>query len=248
MKIPHESQNRMVISWPSLASCCCCGGISVLSQLLPAETLTYREVEGEAVATHVLSIALTRGAWLPRRTGHDPRRRRRPPDLPHRRRPHHRWPGPSAIRRGSMELAASRPGRKIVLTGHAQGKKVAKEFAGAGPAWNQLFQMGLGAFRRVRRGELPVPLDRHPGAGRAEDRQVHRDAQGRRKRSTWPARTVSAVHLRISLSGLLSIFWHGDYWYRQGDGRFLRYRGKNRPGGPHGRLRSWSRRKRMTCK
>jgi hypothetical protein len=44
-------------------------------------------------------------------------------------------------------------------------------------------------------------------------------------------KTVAAVHLRISLSGLLSVFWHGDYWYRRGDGRFLRYRGKNRPGG-----------------
>jgi hypothetical protein len=34
------------------------------------------------------------------------------------------------------------------------------------------------------------------------------------------------------LSGLLAVFWHGDYWYRKADGRFLRYRGKNRPGGP----------------
>ena len=43
---------------------------------------------------------------------------------------------------------------------------------------------------------------------------------------------VAAVHLRISLSGLLSIFWHGDYWYRRGDSNFLRYCGKNRSGGP----------------
>ena len=52
------------------------------------------------------------------------------------------------------------------------------------------------------------------------------------KRSCLAGKEIAAVHLRISLSGLLSIFWHGDYWYRKGDGRFLRYRGKNRSGGP----------------
>jgi len=41
---------------------------------------------------------------------------------------------------------------------------------------------------------------------------------------------VPAVHIKISLSGLLSMFWTGHYWFRQQDGVFVRYRGKSGPG------------------
>ena len=34
--------------------------------------------------------------------------------------------------------------------------------------------------------------------------------------------------MQISLSGLLSIFWKGNYYYRKVDGTFLLYKGKGR--------------------
>ena len=41
---------------------------------------------------------------------------------------------------------------------------------------------------------------------------------------------VEAVYITVSLTGLLSIFWTGKYWYRKSDGVFLRYKGKSGPG------------------
>ena len=142
-----------------------------------AETLTYREVEGGAVATHVLSVrpegpgfrvelATTRADGVVRQT--------------FRTAADHStlaWTFSDPVRR--LELAAAVQGEDIVLSGTFQGKKVDKEFTAAGPPWNQLFQMGLGPFALSGRKSMSVPLHRHPGAGRAEDRQDHRDAQGR---------------------------------------------------------------------
>jgi hypothetical protein len=195
---------------------------------LRAETLTYREVEGGAVATHVLSVrpegsgfrvelATTRADGVVRQifltaadlttlvwTFSDPARK--------------------------MELAAVVQGEDIVLSGTFQGEKVAKKFPAAGPPWNQLFQVGLERFALSQGGSKQFRSigTQGPGELKIGKFSVTRKAD---EPIDLAGKTVAAVHLRISLSGLLSVFWHGDYWYRRGDGRFLRYRGKNRPGG-----------------
>lgn len=200
---------------------------------LTAETLTYREVEGKEIATHVISItsdpeklgpgfrvelATTRAGVVVRQTFLTDS------DLSTI-----SWTFSDPAR--SMELNASWQGGKIVLSGNAKGKKVAREFDGEGPAWNQLFQMGLGAF--VESGAASFQFrsigTQGPGELKIGKFTVNRKAV---ESIDLAGKTVPAVRLRVSLSGLLSIFWHGDYWFRQGDGRFLRYRGKNRPGGP----------------
>lgn len=38
-------------------------------------------------------------------------------------------------------------------------------------------------------------------------------------------------HIRIRVSGILSILWHGDYWYRTDDHVLVEYRGLNGPPG-----------------
>jgi len=197
------------------------------------ETLTYREVEGKDVAIHVIVIAsgleepglgfrveltTTRDGAVVRQTFLTDA------DLSTL-----SWTFSDPARR--MELSASRQGGRIVLTGHSRGKKVAREFEGEGPAWNQLFQMGLGAF--VKSGGTSLQF-RSIGTQGPGELKIGRFTATRKAGESidLAGKTVQAVRLRISLSGLLSIFWHGDYWFRQGDGRFLRYRGKNRPGGP----------------
>lgn len=40
-----------------------------------------------------------------------------------------------------------------------------------------------------------------------------------------------AFRVRITPPGMLSVFWHGDYWYREGDGLFLKYEGMSGPPG-----------------
>ena len=220
------------------ALCACLVLLAGLAPAAPApaasgsETLTYREVEGKDTATHVIAIApdvgnpgsgfrvelvTTRAGAAVRQTFVTAA------DLSTL-----SWTFSDPGR--GMELNASRQGEKIVLAGSIQGKKVTREFAGEGPAWNQLFQVGLGAF--VRSGAASFQFrsigTQGPGELKIGKFTVTRKAG---EEIELGGKKITAVRLRISLSGLLSLFWHGDYWFRP-DGRFLRYRGKNRPGGP----------------
>jgi hypothetical protein len=130
-----------------------------------------------------------------------------------------------------MELASSLQGDRIVLSGSFKGKKVGKRFDAKGAPWNQLFQMGLGPF--VLSGEKSMTF-RSIGTEGPGELKIGKMSVTRKGEETIEiaGKPVDAVRLRISLSGLLSIFWHGDYWYRRSDGLFLRYRGRNRKGGP----------------
>jgi len=196
---------------------------------LRAETLTYREVEGAAVATHVLSIrpegtgfgvelATTREGGISRQTF------RIAADYSTL-----AWTFSDPARR--LELAADLQGGYIVLHGTFSGKAVERKFAAGGARWNQLFQMGLGPF--VLSGKKGMSF-RSIGTQGPGELKIGKMTVTRKEDASIAigGREAATVHVRIALSGLLSVFWHGDYWYRPGDGRFLRYRGKNRSGGP----------------
>jgi len=211
--------------------------LSSLVSLLPApltgtigaETLTYREVEGDLTVTHTLVIMPAPpgyGIELTSQGGDGSAVRqtfRTTADLAAL-----AWTFSDPGRR--MELAAGVQGDEIVLSGSFNGKKVDKRFPASGAPWNQLFQMGLVPFvlgndesRQFRSIGTRGPGELKIGKFTA----TRRDGE----KILLAGKEIETIHLRISLSGLLSIFWHGDYWYRKSDGRFLRYRGKNRPGG-----------------
>jgi hypothetical protein len=210
---------------------CLCGALLLcLLPLLPAETLTYHEVEGEITVTHTIAITPAPPGYsvelASRRSGGGMVRQtfRTAADLSTL-----AWTFSDPGRQ--MELDAKLQGEAIVLSGTFNGKKVEKKFAAASAPWNQLFQIGLGPFALASDKSFQFRSIGTQGPGelklgkftvtRKDDEKIR--LQGKE---------INAVHLSISLSGLLSIFWHGDYWYRKTDGRFLRYRGKNKPGGP----------------
>jgi hypothetical protein len=196
---------------------------------LAAETLTYREVEGGMVTTHVISIRPGEPGYIveletKREAGSVRQTFMIASDYSTL-----AWTFSDPVR--GMELAAAVRGEKIILSGSFQGKKIDKRFDAAGPPWNQLFQMGLGPF--VLSGKKGMSF-RSIGTQGPGELKIGKMTVTRKENAlvTIAGRDAAAVHVRISLSGILSMFWHGDYWYRQSDGRFLRYRGKNRPGGP----------------
>lgn len=196
---------------------------------LPLGNLTYREVEGDVVTTHVLmftpgesgflvDLRTTRGSAVVRQTfSVDASLTTR------------EWTFSDAER--GMELASSVQGDRIVLSGSFKGKKVDKRFAATGAPWNQLFQVGLGPFALSGGKSMAFRSIGTQGPGELKIGKMSVTRKGE-ETIEIAGKAVEAVHLRISLSGLLSLFWHGDYWYRKGDGLFLRYRGKNRKGGP----------------
>jgi hypothetical protein len=195
---------------------------------LPLGTLTYRETEGGAVTTHVIRVEAAEDGLRVELSSERPagtvrQSLRVAGDLSTR-----AWTFSDPSRR--MELTASVQGERIVLTGSSQGKKVDKRFDATGAPWNQLFQMGLGPFVMSGRKEMTFRSIGTQGPGELKIGKMSVTRRGEEEVEI-NGQKVAVIHVRISLSGLLSIFWHGDYWYRKSDGLFLRYRGKNRRGG-----------------
>ncbi len=195
----------------------------------PFETWTYREVEGGSATVHFLAITPEppgfRIELTTTREGNAVRQTfRTAADFSTL-----AWTFNDPVR--LMELDARVQGEAIILSGAYRGKKVEKQFAAKGPPWNQLFQMGLGPFALAADGSFQFRSIGTQGPGEMKIGKFTVKRQGDEKINVG-GKEIAAVHLRISLSGLLSMFWHGDYWYRKGDGRFLRYRGRNRSGGP----------------
>jgi hypothetical protein len=212
-------------------SCFCCACLLGFTHLLlPAETLTYREVEGGMTVAHTLVVSPEPPGFRVELAS--------------------RWQGGGVVRQTfrtaadlstlawtfsdpgrQMELDARLQGEAIVFSGTFRGEKVEKKFSAAGAPWNQLFQISLGPFALAREKYFQFRSIGTQGPGEMKIGKFTVTRQGEEK-VLLAGKDIAAVHLRISLSGLLSIFWHGDYWFRKGDGRFLRYCGKNRSGGP----------------
>jgi hypothetical protein len=220
-----EPMKRFFRSGPVAMLCLC-----LLSSLLSAEILTYREVEGEITVTHTLTVSpeppgfrielasQRQGGGVVRQTF------RVAADLSTL-----AWTFNDPGRQ--MELDAKLMGEGIVLSGTFRGKKVENKFSAAGAPWNQLFQVGLAPFALAMEKSFQFRSIGTQGPGELKIGKFTVTRSGEEKISL-AGKEIAALHLRISLSGLLSVFWHGDYWYRKVDGRFLRYRGKNRSGGP----------------
>ncbi|MEI6613399.1 MAG: hypothetical protein WCL37_00750 [Chrysiogenales bacterium] len=217
--------NHIFLRDPGIVICLC-----LLSFILPAETLTYREVEGDITVVHTVIITPAPPGWnieLESRRGVIGAVRqtfRTAADFSTL-----AWTFSDPGRQ--MELDARLQGEAIILSGTFRGNKVEKKFAAAGAPWNQLFQMGLAPFALTQEESFQFRSIGTQGPG---ELKIGKFTVARKddEMIKLEGKEITAFHLRISLSGLLSIFWHGDYWFRKSDGRFLRYRGKNRSGGP----------------
>jgi hypothetical protein len=129
-------------------------------------------------------------------------------------------------------VSAKRDGKFILLTGKHKGEPIEKKFKTKNLPWNQFFNMGLEPFVRsnLKKTKFRAIGTRGPG-----DMKITSFTAKRQKKSEIikiMGQDVATVHIKISLSGLLSMFWSGHYWYRKSDGAFVRYRGKNGPGKP----------------
>ena len=129
-------------------------------------------------------------------------------------------------------ISARREGIFILLTGIHKGKPIEKKLKTKKLPWNQLFNKGLEPFARsnVRKTKFRAIGTRGSGDMKITSFIVKRKEKP--EIIKIKGRDVATVHLKISLSGLLSIFWTGHYWFRLNDGVFVRYKGKNGPGKP----------------
>lgn len=208
----------------------CCGWLLLaLPLLVYGESLTYREIEGENTVTHNIDVTPAQSGYrielASSRVGGGTIRQT---FMTAANLNTLSWTFSDPERQ--MEWSAELRGDAVILSGLTRSRKVDKKFKVGDLPWNQLFQMGLEPFAVSASRGLKFCSIGTQGPGEMKMGKFTVSRQGGEKISSG-GKEIAAVRLRVSLSGLLSIFWHGDYWYRQSDGRFLRYRGKNRPGG-----------------
>jgi len=208
-----------------------CGWLLLaLPFLAYGESLTYYEVEGASTVTHTLAVTPAAPGYrvelASSRAGGGTIRQT---FLTASDRSTLAWTFSDPERQ--MEWSAELRGAAVILSGLTRSRKIEEKFKVGDLPWNQLFQMGLEPFAVSASRGLKFCSIGTQGPGEMKMGKFTVSRQGGEKIKSG-GKEITAVRLRVSLSGLLSIFWHGDYWYRQSDGRFLRFRGKNRPGGP----------------
>jgi hypothetical protein len=131
------------------------------------------------------------------------------------------------------KVSATRNGNIIVLEGHDRGKPIKKTFKVNPLPWNQTFNIGLEPFSMKVQKKMKFWAIGVKGPG---NMKITKFNVKRKKTETITLTTqsqpIESEYITISLSGLLSMFWTGKYWYRKSDGIFLRYKGKNKMGAP----------------
>ena len=119
-------------------------------------------------------------------------------------------------------ILCERVGDSLRLKGLYKGEKVEKEMAIDSRSWNQLFHLGLLPFVLSRERETVFWSVGINGPGAMKAGKVKATKRSREKILSL-GQSVETLRVEMSLTGLLSLFWKGDYWYSLSEGLFLRY-------------------------
>jgi hypothetical protein len=129
------------------------------------------------------------------------------------------------------KVNARREENNIYLTGIEENEPIKKTFEINHLPWNQTFNIGLERFALSPEQTMKFWSIGTSGPGNMKITKF-KVKKKKTETITLKGQEVQAVYITMSLTGVLSIFWTGNYWYRKSDGTFLRYKGKNKPGAP----------------
>jgi len=125
----------------------------------------------------------------------------------------------------NSNFEAKRKGNKIILKGVHRGKQVLKEFKIDKNSWRQVFPHDLSTF--VRSGKRKCYFWAIGTSGPGDMKVAKFKAIVKAKEILeLDMGSQEAVKVHISLTGLLAMFWQGNYWLRVSDGRYLQFKGK----------------------
>jgi hypothetical protein len=131
----------------------------------------------------------------------------------------------------NINITAVRKGNTIVLEGVNRGKQVEKVYEIDSLPWKQQIPLDLEGFVKSNQNSM---LFWAIGTNGPADMRIAKFIAT--KRGNDPilidGKDTEAVHVRVSLAGLLSILWHGDSWHRVSDGRFMLFDSSAAPGYP----------------
>ncbi len=135
----------------------------------------------------------------------------------------------------ATDVTAVRDGSTISLAGLRRGAKIARRFTVGADPWYQLFPLGLETFALGARGSVKFWAIGTSGIAAMRIGSLRAVAAGPGQ-IEWNGTRVAAIRVRVSLSGPVSILWHGDYWFRSSDGRHIVTSGDRGPGTTDGKF------------
>ncbi len=125
-----------------------------------------------------------------------------------------------------VDVKAVKTSNIISIKGINKNEKYAKQVKLGTDPWLQQWDLGLKSFvisadkRIVFYSFNPMDVSIF---GRFEANKLGME------KITVNGAVFEAQHVRINLEGLFSVFWHGDYYFRPDNGRFILYLGKTGP-------------------
>jgi hypothetical protein len=130
-------------------------------------------------------------------------------------------------KRKEIDMTAVRHGDIIDVTTHQKGQNQKKQMKINSSPWYQIFPLSFEKFASSNEKTTNFwsinPEEAKPYEFSLTKQQKTVEKVGDQQ--------VDVVHIRVSLTGFLALFWHADSWHRSSDGKFMRYEGVNgRPG------------------
>ncbi len=127
----------------------------------------------------------------------------------------------------NTDIVARREKKSILIKGTFKSESIDKKISIDDAPWYQPMSFSLTSFIKSDKssGEFWSlrPTDLLAFKMKAEKKEVQFiELQGKE---------VEVQKVKVSLTGLRSMFWHGYYWLRKADGLFMKYEGVNGPPG-----------------
>lgn len=124
-------------------------------------------------------------------------------------------------------VRAWRTGNTLYVRGTIDGKKIDRRFRVDEAPWYQPLTYSLRGFLSTDKKQVDFWM-LHPDTYKPYKIQATKEDTGT---INLYGRKTRVQHIRIRISGILYMLWHGDYWYRTGDRVLVEYRGLNGPPG-----------------
>ena len=127
------------------------------------------------------------------------------------------------------DITAARGASRINLEGRYRGREVRRSFKVDAKPWYQLFPHGLESLVGSAQTDLLFYAVGYEGIGAMRLGTFLARRSGV-ETIRWRGEPVEATRVIVSLRGLASVLWSGEYWYRNRDGRNLVSRSDRGPG------------------
>ncbi|MBN1271161.1 MAG: hypothetical protein JXB26_02725 [Candidatus Aminicenantes bacterium] len=196
---------------------------------LPAaeKTLLYREKAGDSIIYHYYTISSTEDGWIYNLKKKENNRTVTIVFILDSSLSTIKWTYDNPDK--NIKFQGIRENGIIRFSGNEQNKSVEKTFEVGALPWKQIFSIDMELFALSGEKEMEFWAVGAEGPGAKKIAKFSAKYQDRETVSV-NGKSVEAIHIQCSLTGLKSMLWKGDYWFRVSDGLFVLYKGGRGPG------------------